>query len=625
MKPPQVSILMVDDQPENLVALEAVLEPLGHRLVKAGSGREALRRVLTEDFAVILMDVQMPGMDGFETAAHIKRRERSRHIPIVFLTALSKSAEQAFRGYEAGAVDYILKPFDPEVLRSKVAVFVDLHRLKRRAEDLAHRAVHDPLTGLPNRVLFMDRLEVALARTERRPARVAVLFFDLDGFKLVNDTLGHEAGDQLLAQVAERVRHVVRPTDTVARFGGDEFTVMAEVADEQEVMDIAERISATIASPFTVESAEAFVSASIGIAVASGPGDNPDTLIREADAAMYRAKQQGGARRELYDAAMRRRAHRRIETENALRRAIERDEFRLAYQPCVHLRTGTVVGVEALLRWEHPELGLIRPEDFLSLAEETALIVPIGNWVLNEALRQGARWRAAHPDLPPLTISVNLSARQLGRPDFVSTVTQALGDTATDPDLLCLEVTESAVVEDAKATMVALKELRAQGVELALDDFGTGYSSLSYLRRFPVDKLKVDRSFVAALGERSSDSSIVAAVVDLAHALRLQAVAEGVETREQLVELQRLGCDLGQGNLLAEPRSAETILDPFTAEPVVKAATAASASRSDGDGSGEGELAGGRGAGGGDGRPGGELASRGNGLTGAQASARSPA
>ncbi len=557
-------ILMVDDRQENLLALEAVLEPLGHELVRASSGPEALKHLLSGDFAVILMDVEMPQMNGFETATRIKEREKTRHIPIVFLTAHHADDRQLFRGYDAGGVDYLLKPFDPTILRSKVQVFADLFHLKRDAERLAHRAVHDALTGLPNRVLLMDRLGVALAQVERRTSQVAVVFVDLDGFKLVNDTRGHDAGDELLMEAAERLRQVVRPADTVARFGGDEFAIVAEVADEADALVIAERLATALSAPFELRSGEAFVSASVGIALSRGGEDNPETLVREADAAMYRAKQRGGAGHDLYDASMRERAARRLDTELALREALERDELRLFYQPLVDLRTGALAGLEALIRWEHPERGLMEPADFLALAEETWLIVPIGKWVLEEALRQGAHWRAeTGGEMVP--ISVNVSGRQVSRPHFAGMVTAALAATDTEPGMLSLEVTESAVGE-ARATLHTLSRLRDGGVRLSLDDFGTGVASLSALTRYPVNTLKVDRSLVEGVYKRSRDSSIVAAILSLGYGLGLDAVAEGIERAEQVGALRALGCQVGQGNYFAPALPAEAIFEFLAAE-----------------------------------------------------------
>jgi len=526
--------------------------------VRAASGEEALKRLLDDDYALILMDVQMPGLDGFETAEHIKRRERTSHIPIIFITALSKDAHHAFRGYSVGAVDFLLKPFDAEVLRAKVAVFVDLYRLKHEAERQAHRALHDALTGLPNRVLFMDRLEVALARVERRTARITVVFLDLDGFKRVNDSRGHEAGDELLVQAAERLRAGLRPADTVARFGGDEFAVMAEVEDEKHVLDLAGRLLEELERPFELVSGEASISASIGIALAHDAKDDPPTLLREADAAMYRSKREGGASLEIFDGDMRRRAAKRLKLEDALRLGIAQNELRLLYQPDFDLATGVITGVEALVRWERPGHGLVAPAEFLPVAEESDLIVALGAWVLDEALGQRARWAGEDPQSASLRISVNLSAKQLSSPGLVEMVSGALARTATDPRLLCLEISEGAI-DESRARLACLERLHALGVRFALDDFGTGLSSLGYLTRLKVDILKIDPSLISVLAERPEGTSVASAIVGLAHALELTSVAEGIETREQLEQLRVLGCDLGQGSFLSEPRDAAEI------------------------------------------------------------------
>ncbi|MBA2581706.1 MAG: EAL domain-containing protein [Thermoleophilaceae bacterium] len=559
-------ILLVDDRPENALALEGILAPLGQDLVRADSGEQALKQLLRRDFALILLDVQMPGLDGFETARHIKLRERSRHIPIIFMTANDREEEDALRGYSVGAADYIRQPFHPDILRSKVSVFLELHRLKREADSLAHRAMHDSLTGLPNRVLFVDRLEMALAGLARRSYQVAVLFLDLDGFKLVNDRLGHEAGDELLKEIARRLSQVMRPSDTVARFGGDEFTVLAEgYTSEAQVVATAERIRNALCGPFVLEAGEVTIGTSIGIALATGAGTDAEPLIREADAAMYRAKRAGGSRHELYDVAMRRRAAMRLRTESALHQAIEREEFRVFYQPKVEISTGEIFGVEALVRWQHPDRGLLGPGEFIALAEETSLIVPLGAWVLREALRQGREWRSRHAAAARLTMAVNLSAHQLARGDLCDVVSDSLEQAGVDPALLCLEITESVAMEEAEATIAALRRLRDLGVRLAIDDFGSGYSSLSYLRSFPVDILKIDRSFVQGLGRDRRNASIAGAIVSLAHALDLTAIAEGVETEAQLAELRGLGCDVAQGFLFARPAAPEELEDVIAA------------------------------------------------------------
>ncbi|MDQ1490075.1 MAG: hypothetical protein QOJ23_2589 [Actinomycetota bacterium] len=431
----------------------------------------------------------------------------------------------------------------------------DVSERKQAQLELARQAVHDALTGLPNRVLVAERLEQALARSARTGSEVAVLFIDLDRFKLINDGRGHDAGDKLLVTVADRLRLVVRAGDVVARFGGDEFVVMCE--DQTAAFEaalVAERITEVLREPVVVDGQEIFLSASIGIAVADGTG-SPESLLRDADAAMYRAKDRGRARSEFFDATMRTEAIEHLETQNALHRAVERDELRLHYQPVVELESGAVVGVEALVRWEHPALGLVPPGAFIPLAEETGLIVPIGAWVLDEAMAQLARWRERNWGRS-LTVNVNLAARQLRQPDLVPGLMRTLLTTGVEPASLCLELTETTFMEDGGGHRDTLAGIRSLGIGLAIDDFGTGYSSLTYLKRFPVNVLKIDQAFVRGLGEDASDTAIVKSVIDLAHALGLVVVAEGVETGDQVSHLRRLGCDLAQGYFFARPQPA---------------------------------------------------------------------
>jgi diguanylate cyclase (GGDEF)-like protein len=404
------------------------------------------------------------------------------------------------------------------------------------------------LTGLPNRALFLDRLDHALARLQRDPGLVGVLFIDLDRFKIINDTAGHEAGDEVLRSVAALFEAVLRPGDTVARLGGDEFAVCCEnLREAGEAVALADRLSAAVSLPFVVENREFFVSPSIGVVLGRGAkGESASTLLRDADAAMYVAKDRGRGRVEVFDQGMREDVVRRAEVAAELRHALQRNEFCLHFQPLVGLADGELRGFEALLRWEHPERGLVPPGDFIDVAEETNLIVPIGQWVLEEAARQLAAWRDELPE-HPITISVNLSARQLSDPDLVRTVRSAIETCEIEASALCLEITESVLMEDAQTSVTTLRNLKALGVELSIDDFGTGYSSLAYLKRFPVDYLKIDRSFVNGIGRESEDTVIVKAVVDLGAALGLAVVAEGVETQAQLDELRRIGCDAAQG------------------------------------------------------------------------------
>jgi diguanylate cyclase (GGDEF)-like protein/PAS domain S-box-containing protein len=437
-----------------------------------------------------------------------------------------------------------------------VAVTRDVSERKDAETKLAHQALHDALTGLPNRALFLDRLEQALRRARRQAGAVAVLFVDLDRFKLINDSFGHAAGDRLLCDVAARMDHALRPADTIARFGGDELVVLCEGLDgEAGARAIAHRIAALFDEPFVVEDGEAFLQASVGIALASG-GASAENLIRDADAAMYRAKDSGRGRVEIFDEAMRNDARERVATESALRRAIERDELRIHVQPVVRMADEAIIAFEALIRWEHPERGLVSPGEFIPLAEETGLIVPIGNWVIREVCRTMRRW-ADDIGADWIPCSVNLSVRHLQQPDLVATVRAALEEHGVPPRRLILEITESAVMENGTGTVETLEALRALGVRLALDDFGTGYSSLAHLHRFPLDILKIDRSFTAALHADHQGASIAGAIVSLAQALELETVAEGIEDSEQHRQLERLGASYGQGFLFSRPLPPE--------------------------------------------------------------------
>ena len=459
----------------------------------------------------------------------------------------------------------------------------DFTRRKVLEDQLAHQALHDPLTGLPNRRLLMDRLGHALSRLRQnaerdggvtgdatgKAARVALLFMDLDEFKRVNDSLGHHAGDKLLMKVAERVGAHLRPGDTFARFGGDEFAVLLdEVEEASGATGLAQRLIRELRPPFTVDGQEIFISASIGVVLSDPSEEGGEDLLRRADVALYQAKSRGRDRYALFSQKMRGRDLKRLKLDGDLRRAIEAGEFRVHYQPEVFLRTGEVVGFEALVRWEHPEHGLLAPVEFIPMAEETGLIMPLGRWVLEQACQQAKIFKELQERTfhdAPLKMFVNLSARQFRHPTLVEEVASVLSATSLEAHELALEITESVMMEEETTAQTILRELNELGVTLAMDDFGTGYSSLSFLKKFPVDILKIDRSLIEGVEESHADAAIISAVTSLAHALGLTVVAEGVETAQELERLRSIGCDFGQGYYWRRPCLAEDAMNLLAA------------------------------------------------------------
>jgi diguanylate cyclase (GGDEF)-like protein/PAS domain S-box-containing protein len=525
---------------------EAMQQMLGYDDAQALVGKHVVEITHPEDRRAteeLVRDIERNDSDGFRIEKRLLRADGE--TVWVALTVSSVKDESGQPMFSIGQIE-------------------DITERKAFSDRLKYEAAHDGMTGLLNRSSFTERVAAALEAKEP-PGRVAaVLFIDLDHFKIINDSLGHAAGDDLLATVAQRLRHTLRPGDILARFGGDEFVVLCtNVLGIRAVSEIAQRLIAAVAEPILVGDDEVFVTASLGIAVAT-KDDTSETLLRHADAAMYQAKQDGRARAAMFRPDHHGSAVAALRTGNDLHRALARDELVLHYQPIIDLRTGRVIGFEALMRWNHPERGLLAPGEFIAFAEETGLIVPMGMWALETACRQTAYWQSVRdrtPNAPQLSISVNLAARQVADRTLTKTVAEIIERTGIAAGAVVLELTENTLMQDTASTIDALHALRSQGVHLSIDDFGTGYSSLAYLKRFPVESLKIDRSFIDGLGQESEDTSIVEAIIRLAHALELSAVAEGLETPTQLETLRTLGCDYAQGFLLGHPLPAEVIGD----------------------------------------------------------------
>jgi diguanylate cyclase (GGDEF)-like protein len=562
-------ILVIDDDEQvRRVLLDIFCEI--YNCCEASSAEEALTVLAQESFDLVLSDINMGGMSGLELVPHIL--SLSPESVVVMISGQS-NIETAIKAMHAGAFDYIMKPFDirhveaaleralkqRRLLTEKRSYKDDLERLlQERTAEVDRLAYYDTLTSLPNRTLFEDRLTQAVALAQREDKKVAVLFIALDQLKKVNDTLGHLAGDQLMQQIALRLKDCVTESDTVARFGGDQFVVMLpEIDRTKDAVDIVALIQETLSSSFKLGRQELFATASVGISFFPEDGKESSSLVKNAGAALYRAKKSGGNEYRFYTADMHVKASKRFELETSLRHAIDNQEFLLHYQPRVAIDSLKIVGVEALVRWQHPQLGLVPPLDFIPLAEETGLILPIGEWVLREACRQNREWQ--NKGFLRMRVGVNISARQFQQQHLAETVMRILEEVDLGPEFLELELTESSIMSNAEATIIVLTKLQTKGVAISVDDFGTGFSSLSYLKRLPIDSLKVDQSFVRELATDPDDAALVMAIVSLAHTLRLRVVAEGVETQEQLRFLRLLRCDEIQGYLISRPLPVEGI------------------------------------------------------------------
>jgi diguanylate cyclase (GGDEF)-like protein len=546
-------VLLIEDNPGDVRLIREMLaeddEPAFH-LECAGRLAQGLECLATTAVAVVLLDLSLPDSFGIETFTRVYAH--SPKVPIIVLTG-NDDRTVALSAVKGGAQDYLVKSrLDRELLLRSIQYSIER---KHYQEQIERQANYDALTGLPNRNLLRDRLRQAmLAHGGRRS--LAVVFLDLDHFKFVNDGLGHNTGDELIHRVAQRLQDVVRKEDTVARLGGDEFILLLDGhAGDDAIYGIMQRVIGRVSEPVVIDGQELCITCSAGVSMYPQDGADVDTLLRNADAAMYRAKASGRNNVQFYKSEMNRHASERLVVERSLRHALEGDEFELHYQPRIDLATSRLVGVEALIRWRHPQWGLVYPGQFISIAEETGLIVPIGAWVLRTACAQNRAWQDA--GYAPINVSVNLSMRQFRQQNLAASIERTLDETRLSAGHLEMELTESLVMQDTQGAVNTLRALRDLGVRVSVDDFGTGYSSLSYLRRLPLAALKIDQAFVRDITESPSDGGVLAqAIVALGHNLRLRVIAEGVETREQLRFLQRQACDEAQGMYLGGPVSA---------------------------------------------------------------------
>jgi len=566
-------LLLVDDVPENIHELLQALKG-EFRILVANDGIKALEIMQGPSPPdLVLLDVMMPVIDGYEVCRRIKALPIGNRTPVIFVTVVDALQEKV-RGFELGAADYITKPFDIDEVKARVRSHLELSRLRRFLEDLvaqrnamlqvseekyrilAHR---DPLTGMPNRVLFAEQLAHAVMLAERSAGQFALLVLNLDNFATINESLGHGLGDQLLIMVGQRLQKLLADSDAVARVGADEFHIILPTYDDQSWVDLpAKRLIDALGEPFLIDSQSIYTSASIGIALYPTDGSTQSALQSNADAALHQAKTEGRGSLRFFAPDMTRHARDRLTLEAALRHALDVDQLRLHYQPQINLTTGDIVGLEALVRWQHPERGLVSPGEFIPMAEESGLIVRLGDWVLREACRQVQVWSGQ--GCSPCQVAVNISAVHLSRGDLLLSVRQALEASGIPPECLELEITESFLMVNRDKAIETLAQLRSMGVRLSIDDFGTGYSSMAYLQQLKVHKLKVDMSFVHDITTNTGNASIVRAIIALGHSLGLEVIAEGVEVLEQASYLRSLGCDVMQGYLISRPLPAVDII-----------------------------------------------------------------
>jgi diguanylate cyclase (GGDEF)-like protein len=561
------AILIVDDISANRFALRQLLKSMNADIIEASSGEEALVKAIELDnLALILLDVQMPIMDGYETAELLREEEQTLHIPIIFVTAVHRDEQHILKGYFSGAIDYITKPIQPDILAAKISLFMELWRLRFGLErEIINRnkledknkflADHDMLTGLPNRRKLFLEIERAAARADREKNEFALLFIDLDGFKSVNDTLGHRIGDLVLIQIANRFSDLVRKTDTVARFGGDEFVILlTDITDSQFLIGRITEALEVARKPIFIENEEIVLSVSVGVCIYPNQIDDPNKLVDYADIAMYKSKELGKNTFSFFSSDMDQAAHRRLAVEKQLRHASKKNEFSVYYQPVVKCDTGKPVGVEALLRWTNSELGSIPPDYFIPIAESSGLIHELGAWVFEQSIGTINEINKKLPSLPmTLKVAVNASTLQFKNSLWFKTLQKAIKTKKIAPEDIEIEITEGLLLEDSSEINNQLSDIRALGISLSVDDFGTGYSALSYLKRCPINTVKIDRSFVKGIPEDKEDMVLIHAIIAMAHGLGLVVIAEGIETQEQWDFLKSEDCDFAQGYFFSKP------------------------------------------------------------------------
>jgi diguanylate cyclase (GGDEF)-like protein len=579
----RANILIVDDTPDNLRFLSQTLGDRGYKVRSVIDGQMALTVARAAHPDLILLDIKMPDLDGYEVCRLLKADEQTREIPVIFLSALDEVLDKV-KAFGAGGVDYITKPFQLEEVFARIENQEDLLSTKRQLqqlnaeleqrvfqrtaqlqqeiverlrvqEQLLHLALHDPLTGLPNRTLLIRRLQEVLGRAQQHPGYLfAVLLLDCDRFQSINNSLGHVVGDQLLVEVSRRLELHVHPGNMISRIGGDEFAILLEeIENLEEATHLAKQLQAELARSFQLAERNICLSASIGIALVTSLYEQPEHIMRDADTAMYQAKVKGKDRYQVFEPDMHHRALQTLNIETDLRKALADREFAVYYQPIIRLSDNRIIGAEALVRWQPAKGGVILPCDFIPVAEESGLIVPIDRWVMAQACQQLSSWRDRGLAQLPLSISVNLSAKHFAQADLVQQIDRILQETRLDPQSLNLEITESAIIDNEAEARRILEQLKERQIKLTLDDFGTGFSSLSYLHRFPIDAIKIDRSFVSERGEAIANLEIVQAVLSLAHSLGIEAIAEGIESAQQFAQLKELGCECGQGYFFFRP------------------------------------------------------------------------